>query len=333
MKAALCLKPVQINLPAAKRIPGYIREKEAMNIDQLKYFVSVVENRNFSLAAEECFISQSSLSKNIKSLEEELGNIQLFDRSKKKVVVTEAGRKFYKYAQNMLEEYYIMRRNMRRFSKDTREIIRVGTIPVIDDYGLTDIFHEFQSVYPHIQIQLVEDNSMPIVERFDKKMIDIAFLRDNHLPKETTSFDRYLLAEDELVLVVNRNHPLAARETVNLTEAREDTFLFLSTKSGMYQSCHRQCEKAGFEPTERVLDVRGSTIKNLVAQGQGVSLMMYRSMKNADDDRIRLIRLVNPIIIGLVLTVRKNMNSDAVNTFTEYVCDSYGKLDSVSGGE
>lgn len=299
-----------------------------MNIDQLKYFVSVVENKNFSIAAEECFISQSSLSKNIKSLEEGLGNIQLFDRSRKKVVVTEAGNAFYKYAQSMLEEYHTMRREMRRFSEDSREVIHVGAIPVINDYGLTDVFHEFQNVYPNIQIQLVEDNSIPIVERFDKKLIDIAFLRDNYLPKETDSFDRYLLAEDELVLVVNRNHPLANRKEVSLIEAREDTFLFLSTKSGMYQSCHRQCEKSGFEPQERVLDVRGSTIRNLVAQGQGVSLMMYRSVKNACDDRICMIHLKNPIIIGLTLTVRKNMNSDAVNTFTEYVCDSYGKLDS-----
>lgn len=298
-----------------------------MNMDQLKYFVSVVENKNFSIAAEECFISQSSLSKNIKALEEGLGDIQLLDRSRKKVVVTEAGNAFYKYAQNMLEEYRTMRRELRRLAKDSREVIHVGTIPVVNDYGLTDVFHEFQSVYPNIQIQLVEDNSIPIVERFDKKMIDIAFLRDNYLPKEADSFDRYLLAEDELVLVVNRNHPLADREIVSLAEAREDTFLFLSTKSGMYQSCHRQCEKSGFEPLERVLDVRGSTIRNLVAQGQGVSLMMYRSVKNADDDRIRLIHLRNPITIGLTLAVRKNMNSDAVNTFTEYVCDSYGKLD------
>jgi len=180
-------------------------------MDQLKYFVSVVENKNFSIAAEECFISQSSLSKNIKSLEEELGNVRLFDRSRKRVVITEAGNKFYPYAQNMLEEYRAMRRDMRSFSKNVHEVIHVGAIPVINDYGLTNVFHEFQSVYPNIQIQLVEDNSIPIVERFDKKLIDIAFLRDNYLPKETDSFDRYLLAEDELVLVVNRNHSLASR--------------------------------------------------------------------------------------------------------------------------
>ena len=97
----------------------------------------------------------------------------------------------------------------------------------------------------------------------------------------------------------------------------------------MYQSCHKQCEKSGFEPKERILDVRSSTIRNLVAQGQGVSLMMYRSVKNADDGRIRLIHLKNPITIGLTLVVRKNMNSDAIDTFTEYVCDSYGKLDTI----
>ena len=114
-----------------------------------------------------------------------------------------------------------------------------------------------------------------------------------------------------------------------MIEAKEETFLFLSAKSGMYQSCRRQCEKSGFEPTEQVLDVRGSTIRNLVAQGRGVSLMMHRSMKNIGDDRIRLIHLKNPITIGFILAVRKNMNSDAVNAFTEYVCDSYGKLDSV----
>ena len=298
-----------------------------MNIDQLRYFVSIIENKNFSVATEECFISQSSLSKNIKSLEEELGNIQLLDRSKKKIVVTEAGNAFYKYAQSMLENYNMMRQDLHKFSKDAHESIQVGTIPVANDYGLIDVFHEFQNAYPNIQLHLVEDNSIPIVDRFDKKTIDIAFLRDNYLPKDIDSFNKYLLTKDELVLVVNRNHPSANHNIINLKDAENETFLFLNTKTVMYQSCHTQCEKSGFKPRERILDVRSSTIRNLVAQGQGVSLMMYQSVKQAEDQRIHLIHLENPISIGLALVVRKNINNDVINTFTEYVCDSFGKLD------
>lgn len=300
-----------------------------MNIDHLKYFISVVDNKSFSIAAEECYISQSSLSKYIKALEKELDNVQLLDRSGKKVIVTEAGKSFYKYAQNVLEDYRAMRKDMRKYGQGIREVLQIGTIPVINDYELTDVFHSFQSVYPRIQLNLIEDNSTPIIELYDKKIIDIAFLRDNYLPKDSSTYNKYLLAEDKLVLIVNRDHPLADKDIIDLKEAKDEMFLFLSKKTGMYQSCHIQCERSGFEPKETVLDVRSSTIRNLVARNQGVSLMMYQSVKNIEDNRIRLIQLIDPITIGLVLIIRKNLNSDAVSTFLEYVCDSYGRLDSL----
>ena len=295
-----------------------------MTIDQLQYFMAIVKYKNFSVAAEECYISQSSLSKQIKALEQELGDVALFDRNTKKLEITYAGKEFYISADKILMEYQKMINNVKKYSEGHTEVLNVGTIPVMNHYGLTDIFYKFQSYYSNIRLHVIEANSVPIIEDFTKGKIDIAFLRDNYLP--VGDYKSYALADDELVLVTNYSHWLADREEIDLKEAENEKFLFLGSNTGMYESCRQACIKAGFVPREQILDVRSSTIKNLVANGQGVSLMMYRSIKYMDDPRIKIIRLKEPCIIKLSLIIRKSAVTDAVSTFIEYVTDSFGKL-------
>lgn len=295
-----------------------------MTIEQLHYFMALVKYKNFSIAAEESYISQSSLSKQIKALEQELGNVELFDRNTKKLEVTYAGKEFFISADKILMEHQRMMNNMKKYAEGHTEVLNIGTIPVMNHYGLTDIFFDFQEYYSKIKLNIVEANSVPIIEDFTKGKIDIAFLRDNYLP--VGDFEGYSLADDELVLVTNLSHWLADYDEIDLKEAENERFLFLGNNTGMYESCRQACIRAGFVPREQILDVRSSTIKNLVANGQGVSLMMYRSIKYMNDPRIKIIRLKNPSIIRLSLIVRRSAITDAVTTFIEYVTDSFGKM-------
>ena len=295
-----------------------------MTIEQLQYFMAIVKYKNFSTAAEECYISQSSLSKQIKALEQELGGVELFDRNTKKLDITYAGKEFYISAEKILMEYHKMMNTMKKYTEGHTEVLNIGTIPVMNHYGLTDIFFQFQEYYSNIRLHIVEANSVPIIEEFTKGKIDIAFLRDNYLP--VGDYTIYPLVDDELVLVTNYSHWLAKFDEIDLKEAENEKFLFLGNNTGMYESCRKACVKAGFVPREQVLDVRSSTIKNLVANGQGVSLMMYQSIEYMNDSRIKIIRLREPSIINLSLIVRNGTITDAVSTFIEFVTDSFGKL-------
>ena len=295
-----------------------------MTIEQLQYFMAIVKYKNFSTAAEECYISQSSLSKQIKALEQELGGVELFDRNTKKLDITYAGTEFYISADKILMEYQKMINAMKKYTEGHTEVLNIGTIPVMNHYGLTDIFFQFQEYYSNIRLHIVEANSVPIIDDFNKGKLDIAFLRSNYLPPG--AFRIYPLVDDELVLVTNYSHWLAKYDKIDLKEAENEKFLFLGNNTGMCESCRQACVKAGFVPREQILDVRSSTIKNLVANGQGVSLMMYQSIRYMNDPRIKIIRLKDPAIINLSLVVRTEAITDAVSTFVEYVTDSFGKL-------
>ena len=235
------------------------------------------------------------MSKQIKALEQELGGVELFDRNTKKLDITYAGKEFYISAEKILMEYHKMMNTMKKYTEGHTEVLNIGTIPVMNHYGLTDIFFQFQEYYSNIRLHIVEANSVPIIEEFTKGKIDIAFLRDNYLP--VGDYTIYPLVDDELVLVTNYSHELAKYDEIDLKEAENEKFLFLGNNTGMYESCRKACVKAGFVPREQVLDVRSSTIKNLVANGQGVSLMMYQSIKYMTIRGLKLFALENRLLL------------------------------------
>lgn len=89
-----------------------------MTIEQLRYFMALTEYKSFSLAAEKSYVSQPTLSKQIKALEEELGGIKLFERNTKQLEITDAGREFYVSAEIILTEYHRLMENMEKYIKD-----------------------------------------------------------------------------------------------------------------------------------------------------------------------------------------------------------------------
>ena len=295
-----------------------------MTIEQLRYFTALAKNKNFTAAAEECFISQSSLSKQIKSLEKELGGVRLFDRNTKKLEITDAGREFFVFASRVLSEHGKLMRDMKKYTSGRMEQITVGSLPVMNHYGLTDVFYKFQDFYSHIKLILKEKQSIDLVEEFNRGKVDMAILWDNYLPER--NYKSYPILSDELVLITNREHRLAQYDIIDLQEAENEKFLFIGSNTGMYNTCRQACLQAGFAPVEENLDVRSSTIKDFVANGQGVSLNMYHAVQYMRDPRIKIIRLKDPVTLNLLLILRGDNPTDAQKAFIEFVMDSYGQL-------
>jgi len=134
-----------------------------MTFDQIQYFIAIAECNTYFDAAEELNISQSALSKQIIKLEKELG-VALLDRSRRKASLTPAGETFYQDALALRRQYEIMNRHMKKYQICTgnKNELRVGTLPILTQYGLTAHFRQFTESHPDIHLILdeVEENDL-----------------------------------------------------------------------------------------------------------------------------------------------------------------------------
>jgi len=153
-----------------------------MEIRQIQYFLSIVETGSFSAAADEHYISQSSLSKIIIALEKELG-IPLFDRSKRKVSLTEAGEAFLEHAGKINVNYKAMVVDLNGYKSDT-DSFAIAAIPVITQYGITTYIAQFKDMYPDIHFTLEEIDGLNILPALEERRFDLAFTRHNFLDHE-----------------------------------------------------------------------------------------------------------------------------------------------------
>lgn len=117
-----------------------------MEIQDLNFFLKVVECRNFSIAALELCIFQSFLSKRIKALQNELG-IKLLDRSARGVKLTEVGSEFFNFAIRVIEAYNGMQLKLNVYKEKNKKTLTVGTIPVMSQYGITSLIANFKKQY------------------------------------------------------------------------------------------------------------------------------------------------------------------------------------------
>lgn len=147
-----------------------------MTIIQLEYLLAVANCGSFSLAAEHCFVTQPSLSMQVKALEEELG-VVLLDRSKKPVIPTEAGDVVLERARETLRAYNNIRESVAELKGETSGKLRLGVIPTIAPYLLHKFIPAFVRDYPKVELEISEMITSDIVEALKRDRIDAALAR------------------------------------------------------------------------------------------------------------------------------------------------------------
>ena len=243
-----------------------------MEIKQVQYFLAIVETGSFSAAADNLYISQSSLSKQIVALEKSL-DVQLFDRSKRKVSLTEAGKVFEKHAQNFNELYKSMLVEIGDF-RNTLPTLSIAAIPVIAQYGITTHIAKFRAAYPDINLVLEEREASTVLPALTQNKYDLAFVRDYGV--DTDQFSTLEVVADKLMVAVSKSHPLAGRETVSLSELSNENFIMFNKGTLVYELAINACNSAGFEPRVFYSTLRGASIIGLVSSNSGVALMMEK---------------------------------------------------------
>jgi len=273
-----------------------------MDIRQIQYFLSVVDTGSFSAAADEHYISQSSLSKIIIALEKEL-DVPLFDRSKRKVFLTEAGEAFLGHARKLNAVYKAMWVEMDGYKSET-DSFSIAAIPVLTQYGITTFIAQFRDEHPAIHFSLEEIDGLNILPALDEHRFDLAFTRHNYLDRDKyTSLE---ISKDKLLVVVSKKNQHATRSSISIKELSNDNFIVFDRVTDLHQLIMDVCKDAGFDPTIFYSSHRKVSVFGLVGTNIGLALMpakVYEYHKHPD---VIAIPLEEQIDCNIVLVHLKN---------------------------
>ena len=195
-----------------------------MTIIQLQYLIEVANCGSFSAASENCFVTQPSLSMQIKSLEEELGVI-LLDRSKKPVIPTEAGAVVIAQAQETLKAYNTIRESVAELKGETAGKLRLGVIPTIAPYLLHKFIPEFLKRYPKVDINVKEMETADICTALEKDMLDVAIIASGTTPEGIMEFEMF---NDRFFAYVSPLNPLYERSNIRIEDIDPKQLVLLS---------------------------------------------------------------------------------------------------------
>lgn len=287
-----------------------------MEIRQIQYFLSIVDTGNFSAAADEHYISQSSLSKMIMALEKEVG-MPLFDRTRRKVLLTEAGQAFLRHARKLDADYKAMMVELDGY-KSSEDSFSIGSIPVMTQYGITTSIAQFRDKYPHIRFSLEEIDGLNILPALADHRFDLAFTRPNYLDRE--KFESLVIYPDRLLVVVSKNNPHAGRSSIALKELASENFIVFDRVTELHQLIMDECGKAGFEPTIFYSSHRKVSVFGLVGTNIGIALTPMRIYEYHRHPDVVAIPLEEAIECPMVIVYQKDRPlPKAASIFLEFM--------------
>lgn len=290
-----------------------------MRIEQLKYFVALAEELNYLAAAERLYISQPSLSKSIQTMERELG-VRLFNRGTRSVSLTATGAVFLEYARRICQEYQTAQEQIQ--AKRAVHIV-AEVMPLTFQEDIADMLAEFARTHQEIRMQIMERENQETLARLKRREIDIAIMR---YEGEDEYLRRIPVLSNRIILAVARNHPLAQKEVVELSEAREETFVTFSKGSEMYKKSMELLEASGVSAVRQGSEMRVNTMKPFIAK-QHMAAILTDNMIEDDDPAIRKLAIVGDPKLTISMIVRKGKLQPELEQFIQFAQQYFQELE------
>ena len=265
---------------------GYV-DDDAMNIRDLKYLVALAEHKHFGRAAEASFVSQPTLSTQIKKLEDEL-EVALVERTPRKVLLTEVGKEIAQRAREVLNEIDQIRAIARRTRDPESGTIRLGIFPTLGPYLLPHVIPKIRERFPRLELLLVEEKTEVVLRQLREGRLDAGILA---LPIHDDQLHAEFLFEEQFLLAVPENHPLARRAALKLDDLADESLLLLEEGHCLRDQALDVCqlsganEKSGFRATSL------ETLRQMVAANVGITLLPSLSVQPpiAQSDNVHLL--------------------------------------------
>lgn len=291
-----------------------------MQIQQLKYFVEVTKTLNITEAAKNLYISQPSLSQQIKNLEKELG-VPLLIRQSKSVRLTEAGEQFGIHAKRILGGVDQLSELMQRHSLLQEGTLRIGMLWVGGYLNLFKVLTDYQQQYPGMHYDLKVDGSNILKEMILNHSLHGAFIIDaeNQLKNQQDLY-YHKIAEDAYAAVLSANHPLAQKKYISIEDLQGEDIVMPHKASAFRQELDLLFHQAGFAPHIVCETSQPDIVMQLASHNFGIgfsTLTIANKLKSAD---VAIVPLEHSMIRTIYyVTLKELLDYPSIEAFTKYI--------------
>lgn len=291
--------------------------KMAMNLNQLYYFVALAQAEHYTQAAETLAIAQPTLSHAIALLEEELG-AKLFEKRGRNVVLTKSGRLFWEYASESLQILEAGIKKTKAMNGENSGMIDLAFIYTLGIEFLPKLVREFYQENPGLDVQFrfTVGNTQEIIKGLKEEKYDLAFCSRKEKEKNVLFLP---VAEEKLVVVVAKEHPLAAKDEIDLSETEPYPQIFFTKSSGLRPTIEKLFQTAEVVPQIAYEIEEDSAMAGLAAKNFGIAVMPdIPVLKHLD---IKKLKITRPVIERYIYMaqIRDRYQPPAVKKFAAYV--------------
>ncbi len=256
--------------PAA--MPDYLIRHATLR--QLQVFEAIVRLGSFTRAAEELFLTQPTVSMQIRKLTDAIG-LPLFEHVGRNVEPTEAGLELYEACRTMFESLANLEMKVSDLKGLKRGRLRMGVITTAK-YLAPEILGEFSQLYPGIDLALKVTNRDSIIERMHANEDDLYIM--GQAPEDELVVESYIFAPNPLVVMAPRNHPLVGKKSIPLAEIAKEPFIIREPGSGIRDATFRTFDAKGLRPNVRMELGSNEAIKHAIAAGLGLSVLSLHTL-------------------------------------------------------
>lgn len=246
-----------------------------MNLRDLRYLVALADHTHFGKAAAACFVSQPTLSTQIRKLEDELG-VPVVERAPRKVMLTPAGREIAERARKIVADVEQMREVARRSQDPEAGTVRLGIFPTLGPYLLPHVVPAIGQRFPRLELLLVEEKSPVILSRLRDGRLDAGLLA---LPVHDDQLHTEFLFEEPFLLAVPGTHPLAKRDSLAMRDLSQQKLLLLEDGHCLRDQALDVCQLAGASETGGFQATSLETLRQMVAANVGMTLLPTLAVK------------------------------------------------------
>lgn len=301
-----------------------------MELRQLRYLVALAEERSFTRAAEREHIAQPALSQQIQKLEQETG-LALVDRTTRRVSITDAGETLVARARRILSELETAHEELQSLRGIKTGHLRVGAMHTMGPVDVSLVLAIFHERHPQVELTVREDPSDQIAEMLRVDELDLAFLSVTE-QIESHGLGLHQLVDEELVVILPRNHALAKKDALAMRDLAGEQFISYRQGARLRELLDAAGRDAGFEPAVKFESNDAGRIRSLVSRGLGVAVIPLSDAVAAGAE-VDICRLSEPELTrDITLAWRADRRpSPAAEEFLKIVLETYAPTASLAG--
>lgn len=292
-----------------------------MTLQQLEYALAIGRTGSFVLAAEQCFVTQPTLSMQVKKLEEETG-ITIFDRSRQPVTVTDAGRIFLDQARVVVREKNRLMEVLSSAKGEVAGEFRLGIIPTLAPYLVPLFITKFVEKYPGVQLQVEEMTTAMITEQLKKENLDAGILAT---PLDEPQLHESFLFNEPYVAYLSKKHPLWNKKQLKPDDIDAGDLWLLSDGHCMKNQVLQLCKRRKEQPEGMSFEFRSGsieTLRRMVETGQGMTILPWLAVPGLSakqQEAVRYFRSPEPVREISMVTHRAQLKKGIIDALREQV--------------